>query len=87
VPVPNWSTRKNELAERLYATRIENADQSAEYLMREACLKADRKKPSVPPSPQTRRLMPIRVAPKQKPNEICTCGSNKKYKKCHGQFT
>ncbi|MBI5544392.1 MAG: YchJ family protein [Deltaproteobacteria bacterium] len=28
---------------------------------------------------------PTRVEPKPKPNEPCSCGSGKKYKRCHGQ--
>lgn len=27
----------------------------------------------------------VRPATKQKPNELCLCGSGKKYKKCHGR--
>ena len=26
----------------------------------------------------------VRAAPKVRPNELCPCGSGKKYKRCHG---
>lgn len=39
----------------------------------------------MPPPPQSiQPTRPIRVAPKVGRNDLCPCGSGKKYKNCHG---
>jgi preprotein translocase subunit SecA len=38
------------------------------------------------PQPQEKKLEPVRVEKKVGRNDLCPCGSGKKYKNCHGKF-
>ncbi|MNO81943.1 hypothetical protein D3C76_732020 [compost metagenome] len=85
IPVVDRLARERAVGKQLFDLSRVSSEQSAAYLLREACLNP---RPTRQVSLESQRMTVLRTAsntPQLGRNEPCHCGSGKKFKKCHGR--
>lgn len=81
VPVARREERVKFIMDRFHELSRSGAmNELAEFMMKEACIGH----PSRPSSRPIARIKPATARAVPRRNEVCHCGSGRKYKKCHG---
>lgn len=79
----NWTVAPQKKAASPYAKKLEMRQTDASYMAYREKLKSEAGNQQSKPQPQKQE--PIRVEKKPNPNDMCPCGSGKKYKDCCGR--